>query len=55
MHTPYSFSAFQDVNDALDRALDEGVAVVGINDFYTARGYSEWAEGCKARNIYPLF
>ncbi len=55
LHTPYSFSAFQDVNDALDRALDEGVSVVGINDFYTARGYSEWAEGCKARNIYPLF
>ena len=33
LHTPYSFSAFVDVVDALDRAATEGVRVVGINDF----------------------
>lgn len=55
LHTPYSFSAFNDVDDALDRAVDEEVKVVGINDFYTARGYEEWARGCEKRNLYPLF
>ncbi len=55
MHTPYSFSAFSDVNDALDRAVAEEVKVVGINDFYTTEGYQEWAEGCSKRNLYPLF
>lgn len=55
MHTPYSFSAFSDVDDALDRAVAEEVKVVGINDFYTTEGYQEWADGCSKRKLYPLF
>ena len=55
LHTPYSFSAFLDIDDALDRAVSEGVKVVGINDFYTTAGYDDWAAGCKKRNLYPLF
>jgi len=55
LHTPYSFSAFKDVNEALDRALAEDVKVVGINDFYTTAGYEAWAVGCKERGLYPLF
>ena len=55
LHTPYSFSAFSDVDDALDRAVAEGVRVVGINDFYTPEGYEEWARGCEKRHLYPLF
>jgi len=55
LHTPYSFSAFRDIDDALDRAVAEEVKVVGINDFYTAEGYKEWAEGCKKRGLFPLF
>ena len=55
LHTPYSFSAFLVIDDALDRAVSEGVKVVGINDFYTTAGYDDWAEGCKKRNLYPLF
>ena len=55
MHTPYSFSAFNDVDDALDRAVAEEVKVVGVNDFYTTEGYEQWAEGCKKRNLVPLF
>lgn len=55
MHTPYSFSAFSDVDDALDRAVAEEVKVVGINDFYTTEGYQEWADGCDKRQLYPLF
>ncbi len=55
LHTPYSFSAFRDIDDALDRAIAENVKVVGINDFYTTEGYKEWDEGCRKRDLYPLF
>lgn len=55
LHTPYSFSAFDNVNDALDRAVAENVKVVGINDFYTTAGYDEWYAGCMERHLYPLF
>jgi hypothetical protein len=55
LHTPYSFSAFSHLEEALDRAVAENVKVVGINDFYTAAGYDAWAKGCKERGLYPLF
>lgn len=55
LHTPFSFSAFNDIDDALDRAVAEEVKVVGINDFYTTKGYSAWSEGCNQRKLYPLF
>jgi hypothetical protein len=55
IHTPYSFSAFSSVGEALEHAAEEGVKVVGINDFYSTDGYGEWKEGCAARRLYPLF
>jgi hypothetical protein len=55
LHTPYSFSAFESIDQALDMAKQEEVKVVGINDFYTPDGYQAWAEGCKKRALYPLF
>lgn len=55
LHTPYSFSAFSDVPQALDKAAAEGVKVVGINDFYSLDGYAQWNAECAARGLYPLF
>jgi hypothetical protein len=55
LHSPYSFSAFKSIDEALDMAAKEDVKVVGINDFYTAAGYAAWDEGCKKRSLYPLF
>jgi len=55
LHTPYSFSAFSSIGEALDKAAEEGVKVVGINDFYSTDGYGEWKEGCAARGLFPLF
>jgi hypothetical protein len=55
LHTPYSFSAFSELNEALDRALEEGVKIVGINDFYSTDGYDHWAKGCAQRKLFPLF
>jgi hypothetical protein len=55
IHTPYSFSAFKSVQQALDMAVEEKVSVVGINDFNTTDGYSVWAEECLKRKLFPLF
>ena len=55
LHTPYSFSAFSSIGEALDKVAEEGVKVVGINDFYSTDGYGEWKEGCAARGLFPLF
>lgn len=55
LHTPYSFSAFNDVPQALDMAESEGVKVVGINDFYSLDGYGQWSEECGKRRLFPLF
>ena len=41
LHTPYSFSAFRDIPQALDMGVAENVAVMGINDFYSTDGYAE--------------
>jgi hypothetical protein len=55
LHTPFSFSAFDNINQALDMAVAEGVKVVGVNDFYSTDGYAEWADGCAKRHLFPLF
>ncbi len=55
LHTPYSFSAFKDITQAMNMAVAEGVRVMGINDFYTTDGYAAWAAECAARGIFPLF
>lgn len=55
LHTPYSFSAFKSIDQALNMAVSENVKVVGINDFYSTDGYAEWADGCTKRHLFPLF
>jgi len=54
LHTPYSFSAFENLEDALDQAVSENVKIVGINDFYSTAGYPEWHDGALRRNLFPL-
>ena len=55
LHTPYSFSAFDSIAQALDMAAEEGVKVVGINDFYTTDGYAKWKQECAKRHLFPLY
>lgn len=55
LHTPYSFSAFEKLTDALDQAVNEQVKIVGINDFYSMDGYQEWHDEAIKRKLYPLF
>ncbi len=54
-HTPFSFSAFNEIEQAFRMAQAEGVQVLGINDFYTTEGYSEFADLAVKYKIFPLF
>jgi len=55
IHTPHSFSAFSEIEQAFELAKKEGVSVLGINDFYTTDGYNEFAELAVENRIFPLF
>ena len=55
IHTPYSFSAFRALDTAFKMALEEKIAVLGINDFYVTDGYKAFHDGCKTNKIFPLF
>ncbi|MCT4591341.1 MAG: hypothetical protein N4A71_26210 [Carboxylicivirga sp.] len=55
LHTPFSFSAFSSIDEALDQALEEKVEVLGVNDFYTFEAYEKWCDGAFKRGLYPMF
>lgn len=55
IHTPYSFSAFSDSSLAFQMARQEGISVLGINDFFTFDGYPEFSELALEYKIFPLF
>ncbi len=55
IHTPYSFSAFSSVEEAVQMAKHAGVDVLGISDFNTVKGYDEFAGQCRSQGVYPLF
>ncbi|NBC84263.1 MAG: PHP domain-containing protein [Bacteroidetes bacterium] len=55
IHTPYSFSAFDSIEQAVTLARDEDIKALGINDFYVTDGYREFAETCAKNGIFPLF
>ncbi len=55
VHTPWSYSSFNTVDDVIKQAKQEDIKVLGINDFNTVAGYGEWADKCLDNNIFPLF
>ncbi|MEI8226463.1 MAG: hypothetical protein WCG82_11120, partial [Bacteroidota bacterium] len=55
IHTPYSFSAFSDMDTIFTMAGNEKIALLGINDFYVADGYDAFHKGCLENKIFPLF
>lgn len=55
IHTPYSFSGFESVAQAAEMASREGVGVLGINDFNTVKGYTEFEQACQFHRIFPLY
>ncbi len=55
IHTPYSFSAFSDLETVFELANNENIKLLGINDFYVTDGYTPFYNGCLQNNIFPLF
>ncbi len=55
IHTPYSFSAFPDMETIFRMAKEEKIAVLGINDFYVTDGYASFHKGCVQNSVFPLF
>lgn len=55
LHTPYSFSAFKDISEIFQLAKEQGVRILGINDFYSTDGYEEFSYLARVNNIFPLF
>jgi hypothetical protein len=55
LHTPYSFSAFEDIPQIFEMARKENISVVGINDFFVADGYGPFYREALKSNIFPLF
>jgi hypothetical protein len=54
-HTPYSFSAFNDIGEIFALAQKDGVDVLGINDFITTAGYEEFGALALIHKRFPLF
>jgi hypothetical protein len=55
IHTPFSFSAFSDMQTIFRMATEEKIVLLGINDFYVSDGYNEFHKGCIENRIFPLF
>jgi hypothetical protein len=55
LHTPYSFSAFSSIEQIFLMAKKENIKSVGINDFFTADGYSDFNSFALKHKIYPVF
>ena len=55
LHTPYSFSAFEDIPQLFSLAQKENIGVAGINDFFVTDGYDEFATIALKNGIFPLF
>jgi hypothetical protein len=55
IHTPYSFSAFPNMETIFRMATDENIAVLGINDFFVTDGYEAFHNGSLKNKIFPLF
>ena len=55
IHTPYSFSAFIALETVFKMAVEEKIAILGINDFYVTDGYEAFHKGCVKNRIFPLF
>lgn len=51
VHTDHSFSVFRSASEAVWRAAEAGVEILGINDFFTTAGHGEFAAACAAAQM----
>jgi hypothetical protein len=55
VHTPYSFSAFENIGQIFEMAKRENIVAVGINDFFVSDGYEPFCTEALKNNVFPLF
>jgi hypothetical protein len=55
VHTPYSFSAFENIGQIFEMARKEKIVAVGINDFFVSDGYEPFCTEALKNNVFPLF
>lgn len=55
VHLPPNFSAFQNIDQALEMAEKEGVKALGASNYYDYTVYGRFATLAKRKGIYPLF
>ena len=55
VHTPYSFSAFENIGQIFEMACQEKIVAVGINDFFVADGYEPFCAEALKNHVFPLF
>ncbi|MBN2480779.1 MAG: hypothetical protein JXB19_03495 [Bacteroidales bacterium] len=55
LHTPYSFSAFDNIAQIFSLATKENIKVAGINDFFVADGYGAFCSEALKHKVFPLF
>lgn len=55
VHTPFSFSAFNNIEQIFEMAKKENIKAIGINDFYVADGYADFYEQAINNHVFPLF
>jgi hypothetical protein len=55
IHTPFSFSAFPDMETVFTMGKQENISVLGINDFFVTDGYDDFYAGSLKNRIFPLF
>lgn len=55
IHLPPNFSAFQSVEQAIDKGAAEGLVVLGAGNYYDFRVYEQFTDLALAKGIFPLF
>jgi len=55
IHLPPNFSAFESVEQAVDLAAEQGIAALGVSNYYDYDVYGDFAEHARRKGIFPLF
>jgi hypothetical protein len=55
VHLPPNFSAFQSIDQAVVLAMEQGIRVLGVSNYYDFGIYSDFAAQAWQRGVYPLF
>lgn len=55
VHVPPNFSAYATPSEVISEAVAQGVAALGISNFYDQQVYARFAEEARAAGIVPLF